>query len=188
MTKEQEEQALRVLRDLDISEVMSLLLRGGNRYNKRILKFFRWFCKYAPIFIMTYHSYGVFMFSQHPREMFVAISENMACYSFIYFMVYILPMIMILASRFFWLCWKYRIPFFYFFGVNSIHIAYGSLFTTNNMVMAHYCLSLMILLFYLYGAFDWVVNNTKLGRRFFFLIYLLYYGQSTKGIQLQNDV
>lgn len=167
MNKEQEEQALRVLRDLDISEVMSLLLRGSNRYNKRILKFFRWFCKYVPIFIMIFHSYGVFMFSQHPREMFISISENMPCYSFIYFMVYILPMVIIFASRFFWLCWKYRIPFFYFFGVNSIHIAYGSLFTTNSMVMAHYCLSLMILLFYLYGAFDWFVNNTKLGRRFF---------------------
>lgn len=89
MNKEQEEQALRVLRDLDISEVMSLLLRGSNRYNKRILKFFRWFCKYVPIFIMIFHSYGVFMFSQHPREMFISISENMACYSFIYFMVYI---------------------------------------------------------------------------------------------------
>lgn len=123
MNKEQEEQALRVLRDLDISEVMSLLLRGSNRYNKRILKFFRWFCKYVPIFIMIFHSYGVFMFSQHPREMFISISENMACYSFIYFMVYILPMVIIFASRFFWLCWKYRIPFFYFFGVNSIHIA-----------------------------------------------------------------
>jgi hypothetical protein len=78
--------------------------------------------------------YGVFDFSRNPKEMFAMHRANWAYYTFIYIMVYILPMVIILASRFFWLCWKYRIPFFYFFGVNSIHLVYWSWYTTNEMV------------------------------------------------------
>lgn len=43
MTKEDEDNLLRWLQDKDISEVMDLLMRHGNRYSRRILKFFRWF-------------------------------------------------------------------------------------------------------------------------------------------------
>ena len=86
--------------------------------------------------------------------MFSVHRENWACYAFIYFMVYLLPMVMILASRFFFLCWKFRIPFFYFFGVNAIHIAYWSWYTTNEMVMPHFCLMVMVASFYLYGCLD----------------------------------
>lgn len=167
MTKEQEEQAVRLFRELDISEVMAILMRHGNRYNKRVLKFFRWFCKYVPIAIMIFHAFGIYEFSKHPREMFVLIKENMLCYCFIYFMLYVFPMVIVVASRFFWLCWRYRIPFFYLFGVNAIHIAYGSLFTTNDMVMAHFCLMIMIAAFYFYGSIDWAINNTTFGKRFF---------------------
>ena len=115
MNKEDESYLLRWLQYKDISEVMDLLMRHGNRYSRRILKFFRWFCKYVPIIIMCFHAYGMWDFSQHPREMFITNNENFPCYLFIYFMVYILPMVLILASRFFFLCWRYRIPFFYFF-------------------------------------------------------------------------
>lgn len=167
MTKEQEEQAVRLFRELDISDVMAILMRHGNRYNKRVLKFFRWFCKYAPIVIMIFHAFGIYEFSKHPREMFILIKENMLCYCFIYFMLYVFPMVIVVASRFFWLCWRYRIPFFYMFGVNAIHIAYGSLFTTNDMIMAHYSLMIMIVAFYFYGFVDWTINNTVFGKRFF---------------------
>lgn len=167
MTKEQEEQAVRLFRELDISDVMAILMRHGNRYNKRVLKFFRWFCKYAPIAIMIFHAFGIYEFSKHPREMFILIKENMLCYCFIYFMLYVFPMVIVVASRFFWLCWRYRIPFFYMFGVNAIHIAYGSLFTTNDMIMAHYSLMIMIVAFYFYGFVDWTINNTVFGKRFF---------------------
>lgn len=158
---------MRVLQGLDISDVMRVYLRCGWKYNKRTLKFFRWFCKYAPIAIMCFHAFGVWEFGQHPREMFVMIDENMMCYYFIYFMLYIFPMVIILASRFFWLCWKYRVPFFYFFGVNAIHIVYGELFTTNAMVMAHYILDLFIVTFYLYGLADFVLSKTNCGKRVF---------------------
>lgn len=111
MNKEDEGELLRWLQDKDVSEVMSLLMKHGNRYSRRILKFFRWFCKYVPIIIMCFHAYGMWNFSRHPREMFIPYVENTPCYLYIYFMVYILPMVIILASRLFFLCWRYRIPF-----------------------------------------------------------------------------
>lgn len=101
MNKEDEGNLLRWLQDKDISEVLDLLMRHGNRYSRRILKFFRWFCKYTPIILMLFHSYGIYEFSQHHREMFIPYAENAPCYLYIYFMVYVLPMVLILASRFF---------------------------------------------------------------------------------------
>lgn len=165
MSKEDEEALLRLVQGKDVSEVMALLMKHGNRYSRRILKFFQWFCKWMPIMIMCFHAYAIYEFSQHPREMFVPYEENMTCYLFIYFMLYILPMVIILASRFFYLCWRYRIPFFYFFGVNSIHIAYWNWYTTNEMVMEHKCLLIMTAAFYLYGFVDMFINNTKVGRK-----------------------
>lgn len=154
MNKTDEERILAAVRDKDIVEVLSVLMCAGNVYSRRILRFFRWFCKWVPIALMLFHIYGIYDFSRSPREMFSVHRENWACYAFIYFMVYLLPMVMILASRFFFLCWKFRIPFFYFFGVNAIHIAYWSWYTTNEMVMPHFCLMVMVASFYLYGCLD----------------------------------
>ena len=83
MTKEDEDNLLRWLQDKDISEVMDLLMKHCNRYSRRILKFFRWFCKYVPITIMLFHAYGMWVFSQHHREMFIPYVENTPCYLFI---------------------------------------------------------------------------------------------------------
>lgn len=91
MTKEDEDNLLRWLQDKDISEVMDLLMKHCNRYSRRILKFFRWFCKYVPITLMLFHAYGMWDFSQHPRDMFIPYAENTPCYLYIYFMAYILP-------------------------------------------------------------------------------------------------
>ena len=143
MTKKEEDELARWLQGKDVTEVLAILMRSGNTYNRRILKFFRWFCKYVPVVIMLTHMYGMIEFARHPREMVVTFEGNEPCYAFIYAMVYVLPMFLILASRFFWLCWRYRIPFFYYFGVNAIHICYGSIFTTNDMVMAEYSLMLI---------------------------------------------
>lgn len=158
---------LALVKGKDISEIMSLLAESGNQYSRRILRFFRWFCKWVPILIMTAHMYDVFDFSRNPKEMFAVHRANWACYTFIYIMVYILPMVLILASRFFWLCWKYRIPFFYFFGVNSIHLVYWSWYTTNEMVMAHFVIMAFTLLLYVYGAVDWFCSKSRLGKRMF---------------------
>lgn len=96
MNKEDEDNLLKWLKDKDVSEVMDLLMRHGNRYSRRFLKFFRWFCKYVPITLMCFHAYGIYEFSQHPREMFIPYAENATCYLYIYFMVYVLPMVLIL--------------------------------------------------------------------------------------------
>ena len=163
--KESEEERLKsLLRGKDISEVVNLMLNAGNNYNRRVLRFFRWFCKWIPISVMLAHWYGLWDFSQHPREMFVLDRENVSCYLWIYFMAYILPMVIIAASRFFYLCWRYRIPFFYFIGVNALHICYGNIFTTNEMVIPHFALILFVALLYAY-AFGEMALNTKLGRK-----------------------
>lgn len=167
MTKEEQEEVMELLRGRDVSEVLGVLMHTGNRYSRRTLRFFRWFCKWVPVMIMVFHMYGMWDFGHNPREMFLVHEENAACYAFIYFMVYILPLVIMLASRFFFLCWRYRIPFFYLFGINAIHICYWSWYTTNAMVMPHYCLMVMVLTLYGYGFADDFINNTRIGRRIF---------------------
>ena len=167
MTNEQERQLADILQGIDISDVLKVVSERGNRYSRRILKFFRWYCKYVPIIIMCFHAYGIWDFSLQPREMFIPYSENMPCYIFIYFMVYVLPMVTILASRFFFLCWRYRIPFFYFFGINAAHIVEWSWYTTNNMIDSCFTVMVVTALFYLYGFAEIFIGKTKLGRKLF---------------------
>lgn len=95
MTQEQEAEVQRLIKDIDMTELMRMLMKYGNRYSRRILKFFRWFCKYVPVVLMCFHAYGIWEFSQHQREMFIPYAENTPCYLYIYFMVYILPMVAI---------------------------------------------------------------------------------------------
>lgn len=166
MTKTEEDELAHWMQGKDVTEVLAILMRSGNRYNRRILKFFKWFCKYVPVVIMLTHMYGMVEFARHPREMVVTFKGNEPCYAFIYTMVYVLPMFLILASRFFWLCWRYRIPFFYFLGVNAIHICYGSIFTTNAMIMPEYSLMLMTVLFYAYGFVELFLGS-KCGKHIF---------------------
>ena len=165
MTKEDEAEVQRLLKNVDVTELMDMLMKHGNRYSRRILKFFRWFCKYVPIAIMCFHAYGMWDFSRHPREMFIPHNENMPCYIFIYFMIYILPMVIILGSRFFFLCWRYRIPFFYFFGINAAHIVEWNWYTTNDMVDSCFTVMVVTALFYIYGFAEMFISRTKLGRK-----------------------
>lgn len=155
----------RLIKDIDVTELMGMFMKYGNRYSRRILKFFRWFCKYVPIIIMCFHAYGMWDFSQHPREMFITNKENFPCYLFIYFMVYILPMVLILASRFFFLCWRYRIPFFYFASINAAHIVEWSWYTTNDMIDSCFTIMVVTAMIYIYGFFDMFISRTKLGRK-----------------------
>ena len=165
MSKDDENRLISMLADYDVSEVINLLMKGNNRYNRRILKFFQWFCKWIPISLMVIHGAAMLDFSKNHYDMFKPYDDNWLSYVFTYVMLYILPMVLILASRFFYLCWRYRIPFFYFFGVNAIHIGYGSWYTTNEMAMGHRCLIIMVVGFYLYGFIDYFCLKTKLGRR-----------------------
>lgn len=69
MTKEDEADVQRLLKNVDVTELMDMLMKHGNRYSRRILKFFRWLCKYMPVILMCFHAYGIWEFSQHHREM-----------------------------------------------------------------------------------------------------------------------
>jgi hypothetical protein len=81
--------------------------------------------------------------------------ENWVSAAFIYFSVYIHPLVLILASRFFWLCYRWRIPMIiYLFGINAIHIVYWNVFTTNEMVEANAVILVMTIIFYVYGFAD----------------------------------
>lgn len=165
MTEEQEAEVQQLIKDIDVTELMGMLMKHGNRYSRRILKFFRWYCKYMPVCLMCFHAYVIWDFFRHPREMFIPYNENMPCYIFIYFMIYILPMVTILASRFFFLCWYYRIPFFYFFGMNAAHIVEWNWYTTNDMVDSCYTVMAVTAMFYLYAFADMFIKRTKMGRK-----------------------
>lgn len=84
MDEEYKRQFLTLVKGKDISEIMSLLAESGNQYSRRILRFFRWFCKWVPIMIMVAHMYGMFDFSRNQKEMFAVHGANWACYTFIY--------------------------------------------------------------------------------------------------------
>lgn len=51
--KESENETIaRMLKGKDISEVVNLMFCSGNTYNRRILRFFRGFCKWVPVAVM----------------------------------------------------------------------------------------------------------------------------------------
>lgn len=151
------------LKGLDVSEIINLILLSGRGYSAKLLKFFKWYCQVMPVFIMLFHIACMYVFAQHSKEMGKWYEENMLCYALIYFSVYIHPMIIIPASRFFWLCYRYRIPLFiYFLGVNAVHLVYGNIFTTNDMVRPTLSILVLTLFFYLYGFVDkWLCGSGK---------------------------
>lgn len=63
MNEDDKRMFLALVKGKDISEIMSLLAESGNQYSRRILRFFRWFCKWVPFFIMLTHMYGIFDFA-----------------------------------------------------------------------------------------------------------------------------
>lgn len=166
MTKEEEKRVKLALQEFGIAEILEILIEISSSYNRRIIKFFRHFCEYFPICFMLAHMYGIYDISQNPRDIFISEIDNISCQLLIYIMVYVTPMIMVIASELFHFCWRFRIPFFYLVGVNAIHIAYGSFFTTTEMITAHIVVGVMILMLYLYGFTELFVNS-KIGKRIF---------------------
>lgn len=79
MTQDQNQRLLDAIEGRDIAEVIAMLSTAGNRYSRRILRFFRWFCKWMPLVLMLTHFYGVTDFARNPHEMFVVHDENAAC-------------------------------------------------------------------------------------------------------------
>lgn len=168
MSKEDEEEVQRLMKSvgvvqlskvlfkgMDVSEMVNIIILSGRGYSVKLLTLFKYYCEVMPVFIMLFHIACMITFSSHSKEMCVWFEENWFSSVFIYFSVYIHPLVLILASRFFWLCYRWRIPMFiYLFGINAIHIVYWSVFTTNDMVEANVVILVMTIMFYMYGFAD----------------------------------
>ena len=50
MTKEDEAEVQRLLNNVDVTELMDMLKKHGNRYSRRILKFFPQAVTFSPFF------------------------------------------------------------------------------------------------------------------------------------------
>lgn len=108
--------------------------------------------RYVPIVIMLCHWYGTFHFHSNPHEFIFDAKGNKPCILFFYFMAYVFPVLFMLpASRFFRLCWIYRIPFVYMIGINVIRIYYQSYIITNDMYKADIILIALTLFLYICG-------------------------------------
>ena len=78
--------------------------------NRSIFFFYEKSLRYVPVFLMLCHWYGVYSFHDNPREILIDVRENEECIAYLYFMVYIFPVVFMLpASHFFKLCWIWRI-------------------------------------------------------------------------------
>lgn len=74
--------------------------------NRSIFFFYEKALRYVPILLMLCHWYGVYNFHDNPREIVLDIRENEECIAYLYFMVYVFPVVFMLpASHFFKLCW-----------------------------------------------------------------------------------
>ncbi len=139
---------------------------AGRTYSRRTLKFFRWFSKWTPAALMALHASGIWAYG-HADIRPPSHDTHGLCCIYAYLAAYVLPLVIAPASRFFFLCRLYRVPFFYFFGVNAIHITYRSWHTAADMVMAHYCLMVLTAMVYIHAFASWFCRQTKAGQRIF---------------------
>lgn len=119
---------------------------------RRIYYFYFHAVKWAPVVVMLVHWYGVFDYVSSPHNALQTVSNSSVCTVFLYLLAYVyMPLMMLPASYFFKLCWIFRIPFLYFFGVNAIRLYYGSLLITEEMVDSHLVIIVFTLIMYVYG-------------------------------------
>lgn len=117
--------------------------------NRSIFFFYEKALRYVPILLMLCHWYGIYNFHNNPREIVIDLRENEECIAYLYFMVYVFPVVFMLpASHFYKLCWIWRIPFVYIIGTNAIRIYYRSWLITNEMYDADFILILMTVALY----------------------------------------
>lgn len=90
---------------MDVSEMINVIILAGRGYSVKLLTWFKYYCEVMPLFIMLFHIACMVTFASHEKEMCVWFKENWVSAAFIYFSVYIHPLVLIIASRFFWLCY-----------------------------------------------------------------------------------
>lgn len=114
MTKEEEDEVHRLVqsvgvvqlsrvmfKDMDVSEMINVIILAGRGYSIKLLTWFKYYCEVMPLFIMLFHIACMVTFASHEKEMCVWFKENWVSAAFIYFSVYIHPLVLIIASRFF---------------------------------------------------------------------------------------
>lgn len=130
--------------------------------NRRIFKFYEQLSKWAPILLMLGHWYGVYDYSHYPRPTIVDTDDNGNCIIWLYFLSYIyMPMAMIPVSYFFRWCWIFRIPFYYFIGINVIRLVYQHWLVTPEQLTAHYVLIGLTTITYIYGIATIIIKGKE---------------------------
>lgn len=130
--------------------------------NRKIYKFYETLSKWAPIPVMLGHWYGVLDYGCHPRPVILDTDDNGYCVIWLYVLAYVyMPLMMIPVSYFFHYCWIYRIPFFYFFGINAIRLYYQSWMIRPEQLAMHHIFIIFTLILYAYGFIKIVVEHQK---------------------------
>lgn len=120
--------------------------------SRKIWKFYELLAKWAPIPLMLWHWYGVWDYGHYPRPAILDTDNNGGCIIWIYFLAYIyMPLCMIPVSFFFKYCWIFRIPFFYFIGINAIRLYYQHWLITPDQLETHHVFIIFTLILYAYG-------------------------------------
>lgn len=112
MTKEEEDEVHRLVQSvgvvqlsrvmfkgMDVSEMINVIILAGRGYSVKLLTWFKYYCEVMPLFIMLFHVACMVTFASHGKEMCVWFRENWVSAAFIYFSVYIHPLVLILCEQ-----------------------------------------------------------------------------------------
>lgn len=120
--------------------------------NRKIWNFYKFLSKWAPIPLILGHWYGVWDYGLHPKAIVLDTELNGNCIIWLYILAYVyMPLTMIPVSYFFHYCWIFRIPFFYFFGINAIRLYYQHWLITPEQLEMHHVFIIFTLILYAYG-------------------------------------
>ena len=98
-----------------------------------------------------------------PRPTITDTNYNGNCIIWIYVLAYIyMPLSMIPVSFFFRYCWIYRIPFFYFLGINAIRLYYQHWLITPEQLEMHHVFIIFTLMLYAYGFIKIALSRSKI--------------------------
>lgn len=130
--------------------------------NRRIFKFYELGAKWAPIPLMLGHWYGVWDYGRYPRPTILDTADNGNCIIWLYILAYVyMPLAMLPVSYFFHYCWIFRIPFFYFFGINAIRIYYRHWLITPEQLGMHHVFIIFTIILYAYGFIKIACQSKK---------------------------
>ena len=130
--------------------------------SRKIYKLYEFGSKWVPIPLMLGHWYGVWDYGHYPRPVVLDTADNGNCVIWLYFLAYVyMPLAMIPVSHFFHYCWIFRIPFFYFFGINAIRIYYHSWMIRPEQLAMHHIFIIFTIILYAYGFIKIACQSKK---------------------------